>query len=315
MQRTLNYHHLRYFQAVAREGNLTRAAERLNLSQSALSAQIRKLEESLGQPLFARIGRRLELTEAGRIALAHAERIFATGEELVATLAERPVAGRARLCVGAVATLSRNFQVGFLRPLLGRGDVAVSVRSGRLADLLAALASHALDVVLANERAAGDPDTPFLDHRIAAQPVSLVARAGRAAPGSEPAALLAAEPVVAPAEGTSLRADFDGYCARLGLTPRIAAEVDDMAMLRVLAREDIGIAVVPPIVVTDELASGELVEAARLPELTEEFFAIALRRRFPNPLLEPLIEAAAGGGADAAQARPASGARAASASA
>src|SRR5512137_38669 len=101
----LNYHHLRYFHAVAHEGNLTRAAARLNLAPSALSAQIRALEDRLGQPLFERSGRRLVLTEAGRIALAHADAIFAAGEELVATLQETRRAQRI-LRVGALATLS-----------------------------------------------------------------------------------------------------------------------------------------------------------------------------------------------------------------
>ena len=101
----LNYHHLRYFREVAREGHLTRAAERLNLSQSALSAQIRQLEDRLGHALFDRRGRQLILTEAGRIALDHAERIFGTGEELLAALGDG--GRRARpLRVGALSTLS-----------------------------------------------------------------------------------------------------------------------------------------------------------------------------------------------------------------
>ncbi len=115
----LNYNHLRYFWAVAHDGNLTRTAQRLNLSQSALSVQIRNLEQRLGHALFERRGRQLHLTEAGRIALDHADSIFAAGDELIGTLKQ---AGRVRqaLRVGALATLSRNFQLRFLRPLLGR---------------------------------------------------------------------------------------------------------------------------------------------------------------------------------------------------
>src|SRR5690349_6318303 len=114
----LNYHHLRYFWAVAHDGNLTRTAERLNLTQSALSVQIRKLEERLGHDLFERRGRQLHLTEAGRIALDHADTIFATGDELLGTL-QQTGQPRQALRVGALATLSRNFQVEFLRPLMG----------------------------------------------------------------------------------------------------------------------------------------------------------------------------------------------------
>jgi LysR family transcriptional regulator, transcriptional activator of nhaA len=126
----LNLHHLRLFRAIAGDGTLTGAARGLNLSQSALSTQLRALEASLGQDLFERRGRGLVLTEAGRIALDHAEAIFRTVDDLTATLRETGRARRA-LRVGALATLSRNFQMQFLRPLIGRGDVEVVLRSGR----------------------------------------------------------------------------------------------------------------------------------------------------------------------------------------
>ena len=115
----LNLRHLGYFRAVAHEGNLTRAAEKLGLSQSALSVQIRALEERLGHALFERTKRTLVLTEAGRIALDHADAISATGEELLATL-KGDTTARATLRIGALATLSRNFQLAFLQPLLDR---------------------------------------------------------------------------------------------------------------------------------------------------------------------------------------------------
>lgn len=134
----LNYHHLRYFWAVAHDGNLTRTAERLNLSQSALSTQIKRLEERIGQTLFERRGRALHLTEAGRITLDHADTIFAAGEELLDTLRETARPARA-LRVGALSTLSRNFQITFLEPVLGRPDVEVILRSGSAAELFTAL--------------------------------------------------------------------------------------------------------------------------------------------------------------------------------
>ncbi len=105
----LNFHHLHYFWAVAKEGNLTRAATHLHVSQSALSAQIRQLEEQLGQPLFARVGRSLQLTEAGQLALGYAESIFASGNELMALMREGRRDERQVLRIGAVATLSRDF--------------------------------------------------------------------------------------------------------------------------------------------------------------------------------------------------------------
>lgn len=290
----LNFHHLRYFHTVAHEGNLTRAAQRLNVSQSAVSTQIRQLEERLGQALFERRSRSLELTEAGRIALDHADAIFATGEELLNTLGERPSGQRQVLRVGSLATLSRNFQIGFLRPLLGREDVEVVIRSGALANLLQYLETHSLDVVLSNISPPRDAATPWISHAIAEQPVSLVGTRERIGEGASFRKLLAGQPLILPTVETGIRSGVEAMFDRLQIRPRIAAEVDDMAMIRLLAREGVGLAVVPPIVVKDELETGRLVEAAQLRELTETFYAVTLSRRFPNPLLRELLDKSGG---------------------
>jgi len=282
----LNYHHLRYFWAVAHDGNLTRTAERLNLSQSALSVQIRKLEARLGHALFERRGRQLHLTEAGRIALDHADAIFAVGEELVGTL-KQTGRGRDALRVGALATLSRNFLAGFLRPVLGRGDVDLILRSGSPTELLQTLEALSLDVVLINHAPARDAVTPFISHRLAEQRVSLVGTPARLEPGGPIKQLLGTHPVVLPTPESNVR-------------PEIAAEVDDMAMMRLLAREDVGLAVLPPIVVKDELAAGLLIEAGSLPGISETFYAVTIARRFPNPLLQVLLTDQLGGEAAAA---------------
>ncbi|SET54654.1 LysR family transcriptional regulator [Oceanicella actignis] len=285
----LNLHHLRLFRAVAREGTLTGAARRLNLSQSALSTQIRTLEAALGQELFERRGRGLVLTEAGRIALDHAEAIFRTAEDLVATLRERG-APRQALRVGALSTLSRNFQIAFIAPFLSRPDVEVVLRSGPQAQLLAALEALALDVVLTNRPPAQDAASRHIVHRIAEQPVSLIGPPALA--GRELRDLLENEPLILPTAEDALRAGFDALLDALSIAPRIAAEADDMAMLRLLARSGAGLAVIPPIVVRDELASGRLAELARLDGLSETFHAVTLRRRFPNPLVRQAIDAA-----------------------
>lgn len=286
----LNYHHLRYFWAVAHDGNLTRTAERMNLSQSALSVQIRKLEDQLGHALFERRGRQLHLTEAGRIALDHADAIFAAGGELIGTLRET---GRARqtLRVGALATLSRNFQIGFVRPILGRADVEVILRSGSPTELMRALEALGLDVVLINQLPARDATIPLVSHRLAEQRVSLVGTPDLLMPGATLSEMLAARPLILPTPESGVRIGFDALVDRLGAKPQISAEVDDMAMMRLLAREGIGLAVLPPIVVKDELESGLLVEADRLPGITETFYAVTMERRFPNPLLRTLLRA------------------------
>ena len=286
---TLNYNHLRYFWAVAHEGNLTRAAQQLNVSQSALSIQIGKLEHQLGHKLFDRQGKQLVLTEAGRIALDHADTIFAAGAELLGTLRETGERVQQVLRVGAIATLSRNFQIRFLRPLLERTDVEIVVRSGTFADLVAALEAHRLDVVLSNHAPARDAATPWIAHTIDDQPVSLIGDPAQLNRHGDLSDWLANEPLIVPTPESSIRTGFDALADRLGVRPHIVAEVDDMAMLRLVARERSGLAVIPPIVVKDELDSGRLVEVARLPDLIEAFYAITLRRRFPNPLIKAVL--------------------------
>ena len=282
----LNFHHLHYFWAVAKDGNLTRTAARLRVSQSALSAQIRQLEEQLGEPLFRREARRLALTEAGRMVLGYAEDIFTTGGELVATVK----AGRRRdevLRLGTVATLSRNFQESFLKPLLNDSNVKLRLASGASSDLLARLADHELDLVLANRPAPREPGQGWRSRRVAKQGVSIVGRRQRRAfrfPED-----LGRAPMILPGPDSEIRTEFDALCEQLGVKVSVLAEVDDMATMRLLARDTEAVALVPSVVVRDELRSGLLSELCVVPGLLETFYAITVDRRFQHPLIKALL--------------------------
>jgi len=282
----LNYHHLKYFWQVAKDGNLTRTAQGLRMSPSALSAQIRQLEDTLGEPLFERLGRTLQLTEAGRMVAAYAEDIFATGGELLATLRD----GRLReqpIRIGAVATLSRNFQESFVRPLLSEPGVRLRLVAGSLDDLLGRLAAHSLDLVLANQPVTGDEAHKYRCRRVARQRVSLVAHPGRKAfrfpaDAAEVSFLL-------PGPHSAIRSAFDALCERLNVSVRVLAEIDDMAMLRLLARNTEAVALLPAVVVRDELSSGVLRECGFVSGLYEEFYAVTVERRYQHPLIKVLL--------------------------
>ncbi|MEO6873693.1 MAG: LysR family transcriptional regulator [Opitutaceae bacterium] len=287
----LNYHHLRYFRVIARELSVTRAAEKLNLSVPALSIQLRQLEESLQQKFFDRGRGGLRLTEAGRIALDYAETIGRAGEELMDVMRNRaPGAARQVLRVGAVATLSRNFQVEFLQPALHRAEIEVVIRSGAQRELLVALHAHEVDLVLSNSPARRDAETPWHSHLLAEQAVGLVG-----VPAWKKKRLRFPQdfrdvPVILPSLESNTRAAFDRLTAAAGVRPRVMAEVDDMAMLRLLAREGEGLALVPPVVVRDEIEDGILVETHRIGQVRETFYAITPSRRFPNPLVGELVK-------------------------
>jgi len=246
----LNYHHLRYFYTIATEGSLTRAAEQLNISQSALSIQLKKLEESFGCALFDCGHKGLVLTEEGRIALDYAETIVRCGDELLQTLGNRDGLYQRVLRVGAAATLSRNFQLDFLREVLDDTEVQVVVRTGPLHELLAELDAHGLDVVLANQTLRSDHRQRIVSHRISEQAVSLVGkpRRGRRKPFHFPSDL-EGQPLILPTADAAIRLSFDALMRRAGIHPVVAAEADDMAMLRLMARSGSALTLVPPVVV------------------------------------------------------------------
>lgn len=281
----INFHHLHYFWAVAKDGNLTRTAAALRVSQSALSSQIRRLEEQLGEPLFVREGRGLTLTEAGSIALGYAEDIFATGNQLVATLKD----GRREdvFRVGAVATLSRNFQESFVKPLLDQPSLRLRIESARLDDLLDRLQSHALDIVLSNRAVRRESGHAWRCRRIARQPVSIVGRP-RAKRFRFPDGIRGAR-MILPGPDSDIRTEFDALCDQLGVTVTAVAEVDDMATMRLLARDLEALALLPSVVVRDELRGGLLRELCVVPGLFESFYSITVERHFQHPLLRSLL--------------------------
>jgi LysR family transcriptional activator of nhaA len=284
----LNYHHLRYFWAIANEGSLTRAARRLNVSPSSLSIQLKALEEQLGQGLFERHGRTLQLTEAGRIALGYSNALFKLGDEFLSTLDGLGPSARQVLRVGAVSTLSRNFQIELLRPLLGQSDIEIIIHSGAFLDLLSRLRDHGLDIVLANQPAMQDQDEDWQSTLIAEQSVSLIGaptmKKGRFHFPKD----LAKTPVAVPGRGSGIRTAFDRLLETHEVRPAYIAEVDDMAMLRLIAREGLCLVLVPPVVVVDEIANGSLVEHCTFPQIKETFYAVTRRRQFPSPLLKKL---------------------------
>lgn len=285
----LNFHHLFYFWRVAKVGRLTRAAQELHTSQSALSAQIRQLEERLGEALFAREGRRLVLTDTGQFVLAYAEDIFGISQEMLGRLQGRSE-GMTRLRVGSVATLSRNYQENRIRPLLMDPSLVLTLESGLLEDLLTRLIQHQLDVVLTNETVPSEPNRPLHCRFLGSQAASLVgpAQFWKTRRLRVPDDLDGLD-IALPGPRSALRAQFDAMCASAGVTPRLRAEVDDMATLRLIARDSGWLTVLPEVVVQDELQSGYLVCVGQSTLLQEHFYAITTPHRHRIELLERLL--------------------------
>ena len=287
----LNYHHLKYFRAIARQGGLTKAAEHLNVSPSSLSVQLKALEEQLGHALFLREGKSLLLTDAGKIALSYAESVFKSGDDLLATMRGLSTDKRKILRIGAVANLSRNFQLSFLRNLIIQEDVEIIIHSGNFSELLNQLQSLSIDLLLSNQAAPVEINSEWKNKLISDQSVSLIGHKQGIKQKKKinfPADLEGLS-LVLPGRGCAIRSAVDRIVGEARVKIKILAEVDDMAMLRLIVRDSKAFTIVPPVVVIDELKTGELVEYAQIPEIKESFFCITKEQKFPNPVLKDLL--------------------------
>ena len=215
----LNYHHLRHFWVIARRGSLTQAARDLNISPSTLSQQLGELEAWLEQPLFERRGRRLHLTEGGRIALDHAETIFQTGGELLDRFRLRQPQRKPVLRIGAVGPLSKNLQYDFIEPLLAGGQAQVRVEAGELNGLFRGLREHSLDLVLSNIPLRTDQEGDVFNHLLGEMPVFLAGCMDPPAKRPPFPKWLAGVPLFLPTHQSHVRADFDLLLAEAGIEP------------------------------------------------------------------------------------------------
>ena len=287
----LNYGHLYYFWRVASEGNLTKVAKSIPVSQSALSAQIKQLEEWSGTRLFERQGRRLTLTAAGRRVMAYANDIVTKGEELESLLQSGAEPETQVLQIGMLTTLSRNFIDGLLAPMQSEEKVSFSLHADSLEGLLDGLARHQLDVALTDFDVRGSDNQLWQSQLLARYPIAIIGPASRSPEGAFPRGYELMQWVV-PTKDHEIRRAFEGFCSRVGFTPNIKAEANDMAMLRLLARNSGALAVLPPVVVRDEINQGILKVWEELPNIFGDFYAITVRRVYESPALKALLQAA-----------------------
>ena len=287
----LNYHHLRHFWMIACHRSMTKAAAKLKISQSTLSEQLAELENWLGQPLFDRRGRELHLTDAGRVALEHAETIYTTGHELITRFRQSGETRQRVLRIGAVSPLSKNLQFDFIQPLLADMQTKVVVVAGALDELMRQLHEHKLDLVLSNIPLRADQEQNVFNHLLGEVPVFLVGgKKLKLSPGKFPK-FLKDVPLFLPSRQSDVRADFDLILANANIEPFVHAEVDDMALLRLLALSGEGLALVSKIVVERELQSRNIKFMLRVPGLFERYYALTVRKRFANAWLAEIVEA------------------------
>ena len=290
----LNYHHLLYFWTVARTGSVTRACEELNLTQPAVSAQIRTLERSLGETLIVRSGRHLALTEVGRLVYRYADEIFRTGRELQETLAGRPTGGPVRFTVGVTDAMPTLLADRLLEPALRLAEpVRLVLREDEPERLLAELSIHALDLVLADAPVAPTVKVKAYHHLLGQSGVTVfgapeLARAHRRRfPHG-----LAGAPFLLPTSNTVLRRSLDAWLDAQGLHVHTVAEIEDSAVLKVFGQRGVGLFVAPTVMEAEVRKQYGVRVVGRIAELRERFYAISVERRLRHPAVLAITQAA-----------------------
>lgn len=283
----LNYHHLRYFQTVAKEGSLRRAAEKLKVSQPSMCTQIKRLEASLGEALFRPRGRSLELTEFGQTIYSYAEEIFTLGGEILRVAKRAPGIRSLRLHVGVVDSFPKLMSYDILRPVFVHDPpVQLTCHEGKLADLVSQLGTHRLDVVLSDEPASPGTAGKVFNHLLGSTTITFCAMPGLAKKlkGRFPRNLDGA-PALLPTQNCNLRRDLENWFRSVGVQPRVLAEFEDAALAKIVATDELGFIAVPTMIAAEAVERYGFVPLGRTKEVEARFFAITTERRFTHPAI------------------------------
>jgi LysR family transcriptional activator of nhaA len=291
----MNYKHLHYFWRVAKLGGIARASEELHLTPQTISGQIKLLEDVLGAPLFAKHGRRLELTDAGRVAVGYAEDIFVLGSELQDSLRNYPDNGRTvEFRVGVADAVPKSIAYRLLEPAaLMPMPVHMVCRGWKLDSLLAELAAHRLDLVISDAPIPGSVSVRAYNHRLGKSGVSFFASASllKSCKGDFPGCLDGA-PMLLPGEDAAVRSRLDRWVEVNKLKPMVVAEFDDGELMKAFGRRGRGVFIGPTVLESEIAAQYAVNTLGRTADVSVEFFAISIERRITHPCVKAIRELA-----------------------
>ena len=291
----MNFKHLYYFWVAAKAGGVMRAGEQLHTTPQTLSGQIKLLEQWLGRPLFRKSGRQLELTSDGQVALGYADEIFALGAQLEGAL-RQPRGGQRMLefRVGVADSVAKSVAYRLLEPALSVAEPVRLIGSeGKFPDLLAQLALHRLDLVIADEPLSRRVSVKAFNHPLGATVMSFFATPALAAilKGGFPQCLDGA-PMLIQGAASSVRQQLEGWLARHQLRPRVVGEFDDGALMTAFGREGRGVFMSPTVLEAETIAQFGVEVIGRSNELVEEFFAVSVERRITHPCVVAITQVA-----------------------
>jgi len=290
----LNYKHLHHFWVAAKKGGVARASEALHLTPQTISAQIGELEDALGEPLFRRSGRRLELTHTGKITYQYAEKMFELAAELVATLSSKLQRGPVKLTIGIADVVPKPIAYHILEPTYTFDDsIQVVCREGELEALLSGLANAEFDLVLADKPVNLDGDMGVRNHLLGVYSVSFFATRTDAKRYREgfPFTLHGA-PMLVPTPNSALRQSLEQWLEEHKIEPLVVGEFEDMALMQHFGQAGRGVFVTPTAIEAEIRRQYDVDVITEVPEIKQAFYAIAPERTIENPAVNKVIEEA-----------------------
>lgn len=283
----LNYHHLRYFHAIAREGSLRGASEVLRCSQPSICTQVKQLEEALGEVLYKKSGRSIALTSFGRVVYEYADSIFSIGRELLSTARRASSSATLRLQVGILDSFPKLLSIEVLKPVLERRPVVhVTCREGKLEELLGQLGTHRLDAILSDEPPPSGMQVKTFSHLLGESGLTFCASPDLAARLKKRGAfprLLHDAPLLLPTQNTALRRDIERWFGAREIEPLVVGEFEDAALAKVVAAEGFGVTAVPTLVEAEAVGRYGFVPLGRTEECGVSLYLITAERTFEHP--------------------------------
>lgn len=292
--RHLNYNHLLYFWTVAREGSIVRASEVLHLTPQTISGQLKLLEDTVGEPLFHRVGRGLALTDTGHLVNQYADEIFSLGTELTRIIKTGSTGTPATLNVGIVSSIAKLITYQILEPSLTMKDsIRITCIEGDLEPLLADLAVHRLDLVLSDRTIPHGLNVKAYNHALGESEVGFFAAPKLAAAhrGKFPKSL-ARVPMLLPVNSIAIRRSIDDWFDRVDIMPNVVAEFDDSALMKAFGEAGAGVFPAPVAISRQVVAKYNVQEIGRVPAIKETYFAISPERRLKHPAVLAITERA-----------------------
>ncbi len=286
MAQWLNYHHLFYFRAIATEGGIARAAEKLNIGQPTLGAQLKQLEEMVGKSLFERRNRKLVLTEAGKAALDYANEIFRLGDEMLEVLKDRTPEDQPHLQIGALDSVPKNVILSIVLAAHKISPCIVSILEGKGDELFRELRTHKIDLIVSNYPSQALEEAQVFSKSVAKLPVSVYGSKKFQNVKKDFPNSLNGKPFIYPTTHSKLRHDLHHYFKLHDIQTAPVAETQDTSLQKLLAENGVGLA---PFSEADGVKEHGLIRLGRLEDVYEEIWLISAQRKLENVIASKLM--------------------------